>query len=38
MTMTRTLHLAAVLVALIASTTFAQTPALAPGAVQNGST
>ncbi len=36
--MTRIVNLAAVLVALIASTTFAQTPALAPGAVQNGST
>jgi FKBP-type peptidyl-prolyl cis-trans isomerase SlyD len=36
--MTRTVKLAAALVALTASTTFAQTPALAPGAVQNGST
>jgi FKBP-type peptidyl-prolyl cis-trans isomerase SlyD len=35
--MTRTVKLAAALVALTASTTFAQTP-LAPGAVQNGAT
>jgi FKBP-type peptidyl-prolyl cis-trans isomerase SlyD len=36
--MTRAVKLAATLVALTASTTFAQTPSLAPGAVQNGST
>jgi FKBP-type peptidyl-prolyl cis-trans isomerase SlyD len=36
--MTRVLKLAAALVALTASTTFAQTPAASTGAVQNGST
>jgi len=36
--MTRTVKLAAALVAITASATFAQTPASAPAAVQNGST
>ena len=36
--MARTVQFAAALVALTASTTFAQAPALAPGAVQNGAT
>jgi FKBP-type peptidyl-prolyl cis-trans isomerase SlyD len=38
MTMTRTVKLAVALVALAASTAFAQTPPLAPGAIQNGAT
>lgn len=36
--MTRTVNFAAALLALAASTAFAQTPASAPGAVQNGAT